>query len=453
MSVTRSSVDTIYALSSGALPSGVAVIRLSGPHCRFALETMGATIPTPRKASLRRLYRVSDQTLLDEALILFFEGPASFTGEDVLELHCHGGRAVVDAVLRELSRIDGLRIAEPGEFTKRAFYEDRINLVAVEGLSDLIKAETESQRQLALYQTSGELAEIYDGWRTELIRLRSYLEAEFDFADEGDVPGSVSDHAWARLDELIDEMEDALSRSKCAERIRDGVKVVIAGRPNVGKSSLLNVLANREVAIVSAHAGTTRDLLDVRLDLAGVAVTLTDTAGLRDTDDEVERIGVGRARQGISHADLIIYVVDLCDFDETVFNELESLQCVDSEVVVIGSKLDQVEEKSINSIRDRFDLLLSNKTKSGIDSLIAVLTSKVGLLTGKGEHQIAVRERHRLALVGCVQSLNSAKRRDLDLELRAEELRRASNFLGLVTGRIDVENMLDVIFKDFCIGK
>ena len=447
------SSDTIYALSSGLPPAGVAVIRLSGPHCRFALETMHVSIPKPRNAVVRKLYRANDRLLLDEALVLYFEAPASFTGEDVVELHCHGGRAVVEAVLRELSLIEGLRLAEPGEFTKRAFYEDRINLVAVEGLSDLIRAETESQRQLALYQTAGGLGDTYDNWRSELIRLRSYLEAEFDFPDEDDVPGSVSDQVWTRVEVLAMEMEQAIDGSKFAERIRDGVNIVLAGKPNAGKSSLLNVLSKRDVAIVSAQSGTTRDILDVNLDLAGVAVRLSDTAGLRDTDDEVEKIGVERARGRLREADLILYLVDCQKIGDLEASELEEVGRLETNVVVIGTKTDNLTVDQLHSIRPRFDNVISSTSLDGLDELLMVLEQKAKTLTGNGESLIAVRERHRNALQGCVGYLRNAMVERPEIELRAEELRKAADVLAKVTGRVDVDDLLDVIFREFCIGK
>lgn len=447
------SSDTIYALSSGLPPAGVAVIRLSGPHCRFALETMKASLPEPRKAVVRKLFSASSKLLLDEALVLYFKAPASFTGEDVIELHCHGGRAVVEVILRELSLIDGLRLAEPGEFTKRAFYEDHINLVAVEGLSDLINAETESQRQLALFQTAGGLADTYDGWRAELIRLRSYLEAEFDFPDEDDVPGSVSEQVWSRVQVLAGEMEQAINRSQFAERIRDGVNIVLAGKPNAGKSSLLNILSRRDVAIVSAQSGTTRDILDVNLDLAGVAVRLSDTAGLRETDDEVEKIGVERARSRLSKADLILYLVDCGELTDLDADELREFKMLQSDILVIGTKVDQLSKDQLQSIRNRFDMVISNTSHDGIDSLLLVLQEKAKSLTGNGESLIAIRERHRIALQGCVDCLKNSMIERLELELRAEELRKAADVLAKVTGRVDVDDLLDVIFREFCIGK
>ena len=371
----------------------------------------------------------------------------------MIELHCHGGRAVVEAVLSELSLIDGLRFAEPGEFTKRAFYEDRINLVAVEGLADLIQAETESQRQLALYQTAGGLVETYDNWRLELIRLRSYLEAEFDFPDEDDVPGSVSDQVWARVQALVLELEQAIVGSRFAERIRDGVNIVLAGKPNAGKSSLLNVLAKRDVAIVSAQSGTTRDILDVNLDLAGVAVRLSDTAGLRETDDEVEKIGVERARNRLSEADLILYLVDCQDTDDLESHELDDLKRLDTDVLVIGTKIDSLSADELQSIRNRFNYLISNVSVDGVDELLSGLQEKAKTLTGNGESLIAVRERHRNALQGCVICLRSALIDRPEIELRAEELRKAADLLAKVTGRVDVDDLLDVIFREFCIGK
>ena len=441
--------DTIYALSSGPLPAGVAVIRISGPATGFVLETIVGDRPAPRKAALRKLRDPGAGDLLDVALVLWFPAPASFTGEDVAELHCHGGRAVVAAVLETLSGFEGVRPAEAGEFTRRAFDNDRLDLLEVEGLADLIAAETEAQRRLAVSQAGGALGALYDAWRTRLTRARAMIEADFDFTDEDDVPDDVSAGMWADVAELAGEIERHLDRSRGAERLREGLQVVLLGKPNAGKSSLLNALARRDVAIVAEEAGTTRDVIEVHLDLDGVPVTLVDTAGLRETGGAVEREGIRRALDRASRADLALWLTGADDPDaDPAPVEAEPA----GELWRILSKSDLGEPGSLREgqqARHR----VSVKSAAGLDGLIADLADFARTAASGVGDLVASRERHRVHLAGTLAALADALSGSRPLELRAEDLRRAADALGRIAGRIGVEDLLEVIFGEFCIGK
>ncbi|MEP2942712.1 MAG: tRNA uridine-5-carboxymethylaminomethyl(34) synthesis GTPase MnmE [Hyphomicrobiales bacterium] len=440
--------DTIYALSSGLLPSGVAIIRISGPQCRFVIETICKSELEPRKARYISFCDPQDGSIMDDGLVLWFPGPSSFTGEDVLELHCHGGRAVVDTILRALSSLVGLRMAERGEFTRQAFQNNKMDFVGVEGLADLIAAETQMQRKLAQLQTRGDVSLIYDGWRSRLIRARALIEAELDFPDEEDVPGSVSDQVWLEVKGLIDEMKAALQHVEVAERIREGISVVLAGAPNAGKSSLLNALAGRDVAIVSSQAGTTRDVIEVHLDLKGVPVRLWDTAGLRDSHDEVESMGIKKATERIDEADIIFFLDDINETESSSLNNEKS-----HATIKLGTKSDLASDEELNSIRQRYDILISTKTGAGIDILIETLAGMAKELVCDVDSLIAIRSRHREAIVSALDYIEESLSDKKVLELRAEDLRLGADVLGRVTGRIDVEDMLDVVFREFCIGK
>lgn len=445
MTGERPERDTIYALSSGSLPSGVAVIRVSGPRVRTGLETIIDSLPEPRRASLRQVKR-RDGSVLDQGLVLFFQGPASATGEDVGELHLHGGRAVIAAVLEELGRLQGFRAAEAGEFTRRAFENGRVDLTQVEGLADLVLAETEGQRRQALRQAGGALGQLYDGWRERIVRARALLEAELDFPDEEDVPGAVNEQAWSAVADARQEIVNHLSDTR-GERLRDGVEIVVLGAPNAGKSSLINMLARRDVAIVTPEPGTTRDLIEVRLDLDGLPATIIDTAGLRETVGAVEAEGVRRARVRAEAADIVLW---LHDVTLTLAADAPPSSCVR-----VGTKVDLIDSETERSRLARaFDILLSTKTGEGVDTLLALLANQVRALSGASDAPLITRARHRAALLECLKSLDAALAgADGPLELRAEELRRAGDALGRITGRVDVEDLLDVIFRDFCIGK
>ncbi len=437
--------DTIFALSSGAPPAGVAIVRISGPEVRFGLETLIDSIPDPRRASLRSIGRGVDP--IDRGLVLFFPGPASFTGEDMAELHLHGGRAVVAAVLAELGRLPGFRPAEAGEFTRRAFANERMDLTQVEGLADLVLAETEAQRRQAYRQAEGGLGALYESWRERLVRARALLEAELDFADEEDVPGSVSEQAWGDVAALVHQI-GAHMNDRRGERVREGAEIVVLGAPNAGKSSLVNAIARRDVAIVTAEPGTTRDTIEVHLDLDGFPATLVDTAGLREAEGAVEREGVKRARARAEHADIRLWLSDLTGPEETP-------PALARSAIRVGTKVDRIDSAGERSqLAARFDVLISAVTGEGVNDLLTMIGARLRAEFAPGESLLITRERHRVALAGAVEAMRAALAVDgRPLELRAEDLRRAGDAIGRITGRIDVEDLLDVIFGDFCIGK
>lgn len=434
--------DTIFALSSGRLPSGVAVVRISGPRVRFVLETIIGVLPAPRHA-VYKLFRARNGDPIDHGLVLFFPGPNSFTGEDCAEFHAHGGKAVVERLLAELGEIAGCRIAEAGEFTRRAFSNGKMDLTIAEGLADLIAAETEGQRRLALQVASGTQRELYTEWRQRLLRARAFIEAELDFADESDVPGSVSEQVWQSLALLRTEIENHIASGKRASMLRDGLHVVIVGAPNAGKSSLLNFLAGREVAIISEEAGTTRDLLEVKLDLGGIPVYVTDTAGLRETESMVEKIGIERARARMADADLVLLLEDM--------NDPVAIGTDDTPATLwtVGTKAD-LSEKADGGWSYR----ISTRTGEGLDGLLTDLQNFAEAQIGRIEDAVPTRQRHISLLRSTVAEIDKALNgTNFPLELRAENMRLASQYLGRITGDVDVEEILDVIFSQFCIGK
>nr|WP_198010753.1 tRNA uridine-5-carboxymethylaminomethyl(34) synthesis GTPase MnmE [Kaistia granuli] len=435
--------DTIFALSSGAAPSGVAVIRLSGQGVRFGLETLLGTVPPARLASLRTLRAPENGEILDRGLVLFFPGPASFTGEDVAELQVHGGRAVIAGILKALSALPGYRAAEAGEFTRRAFENGRADLTEIEGLADLIAAETEMQRRLAIRQADGGLRRLYEDWRHRLIRARALVEAGLDFVDEEDVPDDVMAPAWSEAAGVATEMAAHLDDQHFGERVRDGFEVVLLGAPNVGKSSLMNALVRREAAIVTAEPGTTRDLIEVALDIDGHAVTLIDTAGLRETESLVEREGITRARRRADTADLVLALSDQDSFAETIPDG--------APVLHVRTKLDLLDSDSKRV--ESADLHLSARTGEGLDALIQAIGETLRLARPMPTAMITrARQRDGIARsLGYLRELALAG--DHAVEVKAELLRSAADALGRVTGKVDVEDLLDVIFSEFCIGK
>ncbi len=439
--------DTIFALSSGGLPAGVAVIRVSGPETEVALRTLCGKVPAPRAATLT-VIRGSDGEELDRGLILFFKGPASFTGEDCAELQVHGGRAIVAAILEGLGSLSGFRQAEAGEFARRAFEHGKMDLVEAEGLSELIQAETEAQRRLAKYLADGHLSRRYHDWMTRLSQARALIEAELDFADESDIPGSVSDQVWGNVRALAAEMESALS-DHTAEIVRDGFRVAIAGPPNAGKSSLLNYLARRDVAIVTDIAGTTRDVLSVDLDLNGSKVVLFDTAGLRETEDPVERIGIERARETIRDADLVLYLTENGSADAP---RIEMTDGHLSDMIQVRTKLDRMVAPS--QAPGSVTLGVSTITGVGIDSLLEQISARASKAIRGGEFLTPLLIRHRNHVSATLSSLKDALTSDNEpLELRAEMLRAASDELAYLTGRMTPDALLGLIFSQFCVGK
>ncbi|WP_136621619.1 MULTISPECIES: tRNA uridine-5-carboxymethylaminomethyl(34) synthesis GTPase MnmE [Mesorhizobium] len=439
--------DSIVALSSGRLPAGVAVIRISGPQTRFVVETIAGGMVKDRVAVLRKL-RAPDGTVLDNGLVLFFPSPTSFTGEDVAEFHVHGGRAVVARMLETIGGFDGVRHAEPGEFTRRAFLNGKIDLVETEALADLVNAETEAQRRFAVQNAEGVQSELYLGWRRRLLHARAMIEAEIDFADEDDVPGSVSDTVWSDVRTMIGEIDRHIAGFRAAEIIRDGFEVVILGAPNAGKSSLFNALARRDAAIVTDEPGTTRDLLEVTLDLHGLRVRMIDTAGLRDAPGKVEAIGIEKARAKAHGADLLLLLQDLASP-----RDVGSLP-TEAPTLRVGTKLDLLERHAASDAAGDYDFVISVKDGTGVDELLAEIGRRAAEAAGNAGDVLPSRLRH-VELLGETNRhlLRATDGRTVGQELRAEELRLAADRLGRIVGAIDVEDMLDVIFSQFCIGK
>jgi tRNA modification GTPase len=437
------SSDTIFALSSGALPSGVAVIRISGPAAGTLLARLCGSLPKERKAALRTISGV-DGEVLDQGLVLYFKGPASFTGEDCAEVQVHGGRAVVAAILEFLSQLPGTRHAEAGEFARRAFENGKMDLVEAEGLADLIQAETAAQRRLARYLADGHLSRRYQQWMGTLSRCRALIEAELDFADEGDVPGSVSEQVWKDVDLLGAEMRRALS-DHVSELVHEGFRVAIAGPPNVGKSSLLNWIAKRDVSIVTDIAGTTRDVLSVDVDLGGMKVVFFDTAGLRDTEDPVERIGIERARGAMASADLVVFLRDASRAMDTGLD----VDALDAEkVMLVWSKTDLAQPPGPEQNG------ISTQTGFGVDSLLKQIEAKATGAIQAGTFLTPLLSRHRNHVASALDHIHSALSQEgAVLELRAESLRLASEDLGRLTGRVSADQLLGLVFSQFCIGK
>lgn len=434
--------DTIFALATGRLPSAVAVIRLSGPLARFALETLSGSVPEPRRMRYGAL-RTGDGIGLDRGMTVYFPGPASATGEDCAELHLHGGRSVVEAASRFLLSL-GLRPAEPGEFTRRAFLNGRLDLAQAEAVADLIAADTEAQRRFAEKNLAGRQGELYAAWRQRLLRARAMAEAELDFADEGDVTGSAAETVWPDVASLQDEIARHADGFARAALLHDGFEVVILGAPNAGKSSLLNALARRDVAIVSDEAGTTRDLLEVELDLLGLKVRLVDTAGLRaDAPGRVERLGIERARDRAAKANLVLHLVDLSQKGPSGIVLPAHVASV-----TVGSKSDLAGGEAQGC-----DLAVSSHTGAGLDALLALLAARAEAATGGLGDVLPSRERHVAHLHAAARRLEAALDFAAPLELRAEELRLAAAELGRVTGEIGTEEVLGAIFSTFCIGK
>jgi tRNA modification GTPase len=455
--------QTIFALSSGRPPSAIAIVRVSGPEAATALTLLAGKIPLPRMAT-RALLRDGHQQPIDDAVVLWFPGPASATGEDVAEFHVHGGRAVLAALFAMLSALDHMREAEPGEFTRRAFENGKLDLTEAEGLDDLIHADTDRQRSQALRQLKGLLGDRARDWRAQIIEASALIEAGIDFSDEGDVPAELIAPALAKIKTLLGEIRQVLAEQGRSERLREGLVVAIAGPPNVGKSTLMNQLARREVAIVSPHAGTTRDIIEVQLDLDGYPVTVIDTAGIRETDDPVEQEGVRRARARAAEADLVLWLLDAThekNLDEgaapvwVVRNKID-LDAVESDAA--GLRLDAaiprwptgVSKQGLTSA----DFAISASRGDGIAELISALVGFAQSYFGSGEGGLISRQRQRKLLEQTVVSLRrSTSVIEHGEELAAEDLRIAARSLGQLLGRVDVEDLLDVIFRDFCIGK
>jgi tRNA modification GTPase len=434
--------QTIFALSSGRPPAAISMVRLSGPQAATVLTALAGRAPAPRMAT-RVLLRDGRGQPIDDAVVLWFPGPASATGEDVAEFHVHGGRAVLAALFVALSSFKNVRAAEPGEFTRRAFENGKLDLTEAEALDDLIRADTDRQRRQALRQLQGMLGERARHWRAQIIDASALIEAGIDFSDEGDVSAELVAPALAKIKALLSEIEEVLAAQGQSERLREGLVVAITGAPNVGKSTLMNQLARREVAIVSPHAGTTRDVIEVQLDLDGYPVMLIDTAGIRETDDPVEQEGVRRARARAAEADLVLWLVDDDSAGAAVGGAVPEW--------TLRTKID-IGPRQADA--GRFDFRISASRGDGVKDLISALVGFARDYFGSGEGGLLGRERHRELLretAGLLRRSMSVV--DKGEEFVAEDLRAAADCLGRLLGRVDVEDILDKIFSDFCVGK
>jgi len=442
---------TIYALSSGSGPSGVAVIRISGNETSNVIKLItGTDLPAPRLATLRKVNKINTNELIDEGIIIWFPGPESYTGEDMAEIHVHGGRSVIDAIHKSISEIKNCRLAEPGEFTKIAFQNGKINLLKAESIADLISSETEIQRQQAIKIMSGKHSKIYNSWRETLIKILSNFEAKIDFPDEN-LPNSILFNIKKKSEKVKNEINKILNDQRVGERIREGFKIAIVGPSNAGKSSLLNYLSRREVAIVSETAGTTRDVIETHLNVDGLPVILSDTAGIRESKDEIEKKGIRLALKKAENADLNIVLIEPKSANFAGF--MKDLVTDKSLIVVNKSDL------GIDNIADEFKkykpIYISIKLEKNLDQLINEIKKKLKNQFINSENILITRERHRQHLEQCVMHLEKFQQKNYskDFDIAAEDLRLATKHLGIIVGKVDIEEILDTIFNDFCIGK
>jgi len=442
---------TIYALSSGPGISGIAIIRISGEETSKVLKSLtGKELPKPRVATLRKINKINTSELIDEGLIIWFPGPESYTGEDMAEIHVHGSKAVVDALHSSLSDIENCRLAEPGEFTKLAFQNGKINLLKAESIADLISSETEIQRQQAIKIMNGKSADQFNFLREKLLKILSYVEAKIDFPDE-DLPNNILDEIKKSSDEVIGKIQKILNDQKVGERIREGFKIAILGPTNAGKSSLMNYLSNRDVSIVSEIAGTTRDVIETHLNIDGYPVIISDTAGIRESKDEIEKKGIKLSLNRAEEADLKLVVVDAKNIDFT--DVLKDL--LEENAILVINKSDLLEKNIDPQIKKTNHVLISIKENKNIEELIAKIKNNLKNKFISSDDILITRERHRQHLQQCLDHLNNftQKKKIEDFDRAAEDLRLATRHLGMIVGKVDVEEILGSIFNDFCIGK
>ena len=440
---------TIYALSSGPGISGVAVIRISGKETSKILKLVTKkNLPKPRVATIKKIIDPNNSELIDEGIVLWFPGPESYTGEDMAELHIHGSKAVIDAIHKALGDTKKCRIAEPGEFTKRAFQNGKINLLKAESISDLISSETEIQRKQAINIMTGKSSEVYNNMREKLVKALSNIEAKIDFPDE-DLLKKIIKEIKKNVDHVIEKIQKILNDQRVGERIREGFKIAIVGPTNAGKSSLLNHLSNRDVAIVSEIAGTTRDVIEVHLNIDGYPVIVSDTAGIRKSKSEIEKKGIKLALKKAEEADLNLIVIEPKNLDFTGFlNDL-----IKSNSILVINKCD-LEKVSLTKQMEKLDhVIISVKNNTNIENLILKIKSKLKGKFIKSEKILITRERHRQNLEQCLQNLINFKNQNDDFDKAAEDLRLATRHLGMIVGKVDVDEILGSIFNDFCIGK
>ncbi len=442
---------TIFALSSGPGISGVAVIRLSGQDTSKVIKLLtGKEPPKPRVATLRKINKINTSELIDEGLILWFPGPESYTGEDMAEIQVHGSKAVVDALHSSLSKIENCRLAEPGEFTKLAFQNGKINLLKAESIADLISSETEIQRQQAIKIMNGKSADKFNFLREKLLKILSHVEAKIDFPDE-DLPNNILNEIQNSSDEVINKIKKILNDQKVGERIREGFKIAILGPTNAGKSSVMNHLSNRDVAIVSEIAGTTRDVIETHLNIDGYPVIISDTAGIRDSKDEIEKKGIKLSLNRAEEADLKLVVIDAKRLDFT--DVLKDL--LHENAILVINKSDLLEKDIDPEIKKTNHVLISIKENKNIEELISKIKNNLNNKFITSDNILITRERHRQHLQQCLDHLNNfnQKKEIEDFDKAAEDLRLATRHLGMIVGKVDVEEILGSIFNDFCIGK
>jgi tRNA modification GTPase len=441
-------VDSIFALSTTPGKSGVAVIRISGPSALSAVMALGITFPLkPRFAHFCKIYHPATHDLIDSGLLLYFPAPHSFTGEDVVELQLHGSIAVINICLACLGQLPNLRMALPGEFSKRSFLNGKMDLTQAEGIADLIDAETLVQQRQAVRQIEGELARLYENWRKQLLHLLSFMEAYIDFPDE-DLPQSLSEQITKSCTTLKTEISNHLNDKRRGEKLRQGLYAIIIGSPNVGKSSLLNYLAKRDVAIVSSQAGTTRDIIEVHLDIGGFPLIIADSAGLRASCDHLENEGMRRARERSHNADLKIALFDASNLP---LQDDKTLELIDENTIVVINKIDQLNATS--PLLEKYSPILISVTNNiGLDLLLDALQNFLQLHLTPSHDPVITRERYRIALTNCLSELGQFSLHK-DIELAAEDLRQAAQSLSTITGKFEVEEILGEIFSNFCIGK
>jgi tRNA modification GTPase len=442
---------TIYALSSGPGLSGIAVIRISGPETSKAIKLLtGKSVPKPRVATLRKINKINASELIDEGIILWFPGPESYTGEDMAEIQVHGSKAVIDALHASISKIENYRLAEPGEFTKLAFQNGKINLLKAESIADLISSETEIQRQQAIKIMNGKSADQFNLLREKLLKILSHVEAKIDFPDE-DLPNDILEEIKKSSDDVLINIKKILDDQKVGERIREGFKIVILGPTNAGKSSLLNHLSNRDVAIVSEIAGTTRDVIETHLNIDGYPIIVSDTAGIRESKNEIEKKGIKLSLNRAEEADLKLVVVDAKNIEFT--DVLKGL--LDQNAILVINKSDLLKEDIDPEIKKLDHVLISIKENLNIDELILKIKNNLKNKFITSDDILITRERHRQHLEQCLEHLKNfnKKNEDKDFDKAAEDLRLATRHLGMIVGKVDVEEILGSIFNDFCIGK
>ena len=442
---------TIFALSSGIGAAGIAVIRISGPEAKnVILKLTKAPFPKPKLATLKKINNINNSRPIDEGIILWFPGPQSYTGEDMAEIHVHGSRAVINALLKSISQIKGCRLAEPGEFTKVAFTNGKIDLLKAESIGDLISADTDLQMNQALKIIAGNNLKRFEKWRSVLLKILSYIEAKIDFPDE-DLPTDILYKIKTQSKKIIDEIETSLKDNRVGEIIREGYKISIIGPPNVGKSSLLNYLSNRDVAIVSSSAGTTRDVIETHLNIDGYPIIISDTAGIREARNEIEKKGIKLSIKKASEADLNIIIIE----PKSKQNQLFLDKYMNGRSILIVNKVDSSKIKISSKLKKLKPILISIKKHKNIQKVIALIKHKIKNQFKGNEHILITRMRHRKNLEDCFNHLkNFHKKSDQnDFDKAAEDIRLASRSLGKITGKFDVEDILDSIFNDFCIGK